>query len=71
MNDPDTPDVVMVNRLANMAVLDTNETVPITHWFGAGGEECPSEFAVSCVAGHDSIGWYAIDLTHFNYAMVH
>ena len=71
MNDPETPDILFINRLAGVAVLDDNNVVPVTNWFDTLGDECTPDKAVSCVAGHDSVGWYAVDLSQFGYAVVH
>lgn len=71
MNEDDMPDVVAVLRIPGIALLDDERTVPVTHWFGASGDICPPQLAVSCVAGHDDVGWFAIDLEKFSYVTVH
>lgn len=71
MNDHDTPDILFINRAAQIAVLTDNRAVPVTHWFTRGGEECGPEDAIACVAGHDDIGWYAVDLAAQEYVTVH
>ncbi|HEY7822215.1 MAG TPA: hypothetical protein VIG24_05260 [Acidimicrobiia bacterium] len=71
MNDPDSPDVQFISHTGKLAVLSDNTTVPVTHWFGYDGVECEPAQAVSCVAGDDEVGWFAIDLVESNYARVH
>ena len=70
MNDREA-DVLMVNREKRIALLTDNRIVPVTHWFGTRGEECIPANAVTCVAGNDDAGWFAIDLQMFGYAKVH
>lgn len=71
MNDRDCPEIVLINGAEQRAVLADGRVVPVTHWFDLRGALCEPEDAASCVAGADNIGWFAIDLQNFNYAVVH
>jgi len=64
-------DVAFINTTERIAVLTDDRAVPITHFFDDSGDECGPMVAVYCVAGQEGIGWFAIDLTCFSYAMVH
>lgn len=65
------PDVLLINRDHCIAVLTDSSNVPVVHWFDIFGEECDPDDAVTCVAGSDEKGWYAVDLQNFDYATVH
>jgi hypothetical protein len=64
-------DVSMVHRGLNVAYLTDGRTVPVTHWFDSDGEICGPEHAVTFVAGHNDIGWFAVDLSVMKYVKVH
>lgn len=60
--------IVAINVLEAVAITDDGVIVPITNWFDADGDEVhmPGPFdVVSCVAGNESYGWWAIDLGQF------
>ena len=60
------PDVFAVNRTLALALMEDDETVPITNWYDDEGEECESGDAIVCVAGPTKEGqWLRIDLTEF------
>ena len=65
------PEVWQVNMGQGMAYLDDGRVVPITNWFDTDGDDCGPEEAVVCVAGHEDIGWYTIDLRERRYVTVH
>ena len=71
MNDPDKPQVHAVHFLMKQAILTDNRIIPVTNWFGSDGQECDPRMAVTCVAGCEDAGWYAIDLRQFGLATVH
>lgn len=57
------PEVACVNASKRIAVLEDGEALPITEFFGCGGDECEPDDAVSCVAGPTKAGtWLCIDL---------
>ena len=59
-------DIAAINRAKRIAVLESGETIPITNFFEAGGDECDPSDAVTCVAGPCSNGkWYSIDLKQY------
>lgn len=59
-------DIAAINRAKRIAVLENGETIPITNFFEAGGDECDPSDAVTCVAGPCSNGkWYSIDLREY------
>ena len=64
-------DVLLINRIDQVAVLTNGAQVPVTHWFDLKGEICIPDQAVSCVAGSDETKWFAVDLQNFEYATVH
>lgn len=66
-----SPDILFINRVAEIAVLTDSRVVPVTHWFGRMGEDCAPEDATVCVAGVDGIGWYTVDLLAQHYVTVH
>lgn len=65
------PDIHLINRAQNIAILTNGYVVPVTHWFSHLGEDCPADEAVVCVAGNDVFGWYTVDLVAFDYVTVH
>lgn len=65
------PDVMAIHRVQKVAILDNLNVVPVTHWFDSTGEECDPKKAVTCVCGADGVGWYAVDLTTFDYVTRH
>ena len=71
MSIEERPDVVGINRVLGIAILEDNTHIPITHWFSATEEPGTPANAVSCVAGSDETGWYALDLLCDRDATVH
>jgi hypothetical protein len=59
-------DVEAINRSEKIALLSTDETIPIPDWYEMGGYNCDPSEAVTCVAGPCSNGkWYSIDLRQY------
>jgi hypothetical protein len=71
IEEAEIPDVHLINRKQCVAVLTNGYVVPVTHWFGTGGEDCEPDQAVVCVAGDETFGWYTVDLVAFDYVTVH
>lgn len=65
------PEVQAVHRKERVALLDCGCTVPITDWFGKGGDDCAPKDAIVCVAGDEHHGWFMIDLEAFQIVTVH
>lgn len=69
--EDDGPDILFINRVAEIAVLTDNRVIPVTNWFDTQGEDCGPEAAVVCVAGAENVGWYTVDLVAGDYVTVH
>jgi hypothetical protein len=66
-----TRTVVGINRMQEEALLSTGEIVPVVAWFDLDGDLCDQEAAVTCAAGADGIGWWAIDLSDYAPVTIH
>lgn len=69
-DEPERPDVHLVNRFFARAQLTDGSWVPVTHWFNLHGD-CEPKDATACVCGSDEAGWYSVDLVQFKTATVH
>lgn len=55
-------EIACVSRSRLVAITECGQSLPITNFFDADGEECASDGAVVCVAGPDKDGmWLTID----------
>jgi hypothetical protein len=63
--------VVCVSLIQNVALLSDSRKVPVTHWFDTRGRQCSPKEAVTCVAGSDDVGWFALDLDGLALATIH
>ena len=61
-----TEGITDVNRHLGIAMLRHETPLPIINWSDADGAECLPDNAVTCVAGDDAHGWWAIDLTAYS-----
>ena len=70
MSDHIYPEVELINRRTNVAILSDGQEVPITNWINADGE-CNAEDAVTCVCGpcFDN-KWYSVDLREYEHATI-
>ena len=59
-------EITGVNRHLGCAFIDHEIYVWVTEWLNEDGEECAEPYAVSCVAGDEENGWFAVDLTKFS-----
>jgi hypothetical protein len=67
----DGPDILFINRVAEIAVLTDNRVIPVVNWFDTKGEDCGPGSAVVRVAGMEGIGWFTVDLLAQDYVTVH
>lgn len=65
--------VTAFNRTKGLALLSDGQTIPVTNWIGADGDECgPADDPVTAVAGPSQDGkWFALALADFDTAPTH